>query len=79
MKKVKKARTACKGRTCAGCLWQWPSLTAGEEGVYRCYRSCCKNYHKVADRRCELFETRISMQINWVRGEEANDGTAEPG
>jgi len=64
-----------KRRNCTGCLWHWPSLTAGEDGVYRCYRSCSRNYHKIADQRCELlFEERISMQINWVKGIEVNEG-----
>lgn len=22
-------------KNCAGCLWHWPSLTPGEDGVYR--------------------------------------------
>ncbi len=47
-----------KHRNCAGCLWHWPSLKAGEDGVYRCYQTGSAHYHQETTKRCEMYESR---------------------
>lgn len=38
-------------KTCENCLWHWPSLTPGEDGVYRCYQPCPARQSSPAARR----------------------------
>lgn len=45
-------------KTCETCLWHWPSLTPGEDGVYRCYSRESPFFHERATHKCKHFEKR---------------------
>ncbi len=46
-------------KTCENCLWHWPSLTPGEEGVYRCYQRKSPFFHEITKHECQYYEKRF--------------------
>ncbi len=50
-------------KNCAGCLWHWPSLTPGEDGVYRCYHRESTFFHEISKHKCKHFERRFPKEV----------------